>query len=73
MHKSQRIITLLRLLEGGKSRSIVKLAKELDRTERTIWRDIAELKALNFPVEVQKGSCRFGKQTRRTGKVGIQN
>lgn len=69
MHKLQRIITLLKILENGKPRSIAKLAEDLRRTERTIWRDIAELKALNYPVKVEQGSCRFTRQAGKSPKT----
>lgn len=56
MSRTSRLLTLLQVLRG-KSRPVTAsaLARELEVSERTVYRDIAELSALGAPVYGEAG------------------
>lgn len=55
MVKAERLIRILRLLEEGEAVSIEQLSRATGRTERTIWRDLAGLRAMDVPIRIEEG------------------
>ena len=63
MARGNQVIRQWRLicsLEAGPGRTVSELARELDCSERTVWRDLQYLEAAGFPLTDQKE----GKQSR---------
>ncbi|MFN2240176.1 MAG: helix-turn-helix transcriptional regulator [Thermoanaerobaculia bacterium] len=50
MKKITRLLDMMALLEGRRSRPVRELAAHFETTERTIFRDLADLEELGFPL-----------------------
>lgn len=55
MLRAQRLIYIMKLLEEGGAISVEQLSRALGKTERTIWRDIAGLRAIHVPIQIEEG------------------
>ncbi|MDT0268145.1 WYL domain-containing protein [Streptomyces sp. DSM 44915] len=59
MDPSARLLRLLSLLQDGRERSGAELAERLGVTARTVRRDIARLRALDYPVRALRGTAGY--------------
>ena len=50
---------MVKMLEKNRRMTVPKLAKEMNRTERTIYRDLKQLKELDVPLFFENGSFRI--------------
>ncbi len=55
MRRADRLYRLIELLRGGRLTTARRLAERLEVSERTIYRDIADLMASGVPVEGEAG------------------
>jgi len=55
MRRADRLYRLIELLRGGRLTTARKLAEALEVSERTVYRDIADLQASGLPVEGEAG------------------
>ncbi|WP_460274556.1 helix-turn-helix transcriptional regulator [Celeribacter sp. ULVN23_4] len=55
IRRSDRLFDLIQILRDGKLHTARDLAKRVEVSERTIWRDMATLKASGVPVEGERG------------------
>ena len=55
MRRADRLYRLIELLRGGRLTTASRLAGQLEVSERTIYRDIADLMASGVPVEGEAG------------------
>ncbi len=62
MVKTQRLIVILKLLEKGERLTVPQMANLLGMTERTIWRDMAELRELEVPMKLNDGRYSIDRQ-----------
>lgn len=55
MTRDERLQQIIAILRDGKMHRARDLAARLDVSERTIWRDMAEISAYGVPVEGERG------------------
>ncbi|MCA8883261.1 MAG: YafY family transcriptional regulator [Rhodobacteraceae bacterium] len=55
MRRADRLFQILQFLRGGRLTTARRLAERLEVSERTIYRDIADLQASGVPVEGEAG------------------
>ncbi|WP_226553166.1 helix-turn-helix transcriptional regulator [Celeribacter naphthalenivorans] len=55
IRRSDRLFDLIQILRDGKLHKARELAERVEISERTIWRDMATLKASGVPVEGERG------------------
>ena len=55
MRRADRLFQIVQMLRGGRHTTAAKLAEVLEVSERTIYRDIADLQASGVPVEGEAG------------------
>ncbi|WP_417256079.1 helix-turn-helix transcriptional regulator [Celeribacter halophilus] len=53
--RSERLFSLIQIMRDGKLHTARGLAAQVNVSERTIWRDMATLKASGVPVEGERG------------------
>ena len=51
MRRADRLFQIVQLLRGGRLTTAARLAERLEVSERTIYRDIADLQASGVPVD----------------------
>src|SRR5262249_54733957 len=51
MRRADRLFQIIQLLRGGRLVTARKLAEKLEVSERTIYRDIADLQASGAPID----------------------
>lgn len=56
IQRSDRLFDLIQIMRDGKLHRARDLAGRLDVSERTIWRDMATLRASGVPVEGERGA-----------------
>ena len=55
IRRSDRLFDLIQILRDGQLHTARQLAQRVEVSERTIWRDMATLKASGVPVEGERG------------------
>ena len=55
MRRADRLFQIVQLLRGGRLTTAARLAERLEVSERTIYRDIADLQASGVPVDGAAG------------------
>jgi predicted DNA-binding transcriptional regulator YafY len=55
MRRADRLFDILQLLRGGRLTTARRLAEKLEVSERTIYRDIVDLKASGVPIDGEAG------------------
>ncbi|WP_374329865.1 helix-turn-helix transcriptional regulator [Aestuariivirga sp.] len=55
MRRADRLFEIVQLLRGGRLRTSGDLARRLEVSTRTVWRDIADLQAQGVPIEGERG------------------
>ncbi|ALI56354.1 helix-turn-helix transcriptional regulator [Celeribacter marinus] len=55
IRRSDRLFDLIQILRDGRLHTARQLAERVEVSERTIWRDMATLKASGVPVEGERG------------------
>ncbi|MCI4663687.1 MAG: YafY family transcriptional regulator [Neomegalonema sp.] len=55
MRRADRLFQIVQHLRGGRSMTAATLAERLEVSERTIYRDIADLKACGVPIDGEAG------------------
>ncbi|MEO0636097.1 MAG: YafY family protein [Pseudomonadota bacterium] len=55
MRRADRLFRLVQLMRGGRLWTAAKLAAEMEVSERTIYRDIADLQASGVPIDGEAG------------------
>lgn len=55
MQKPMRLLIIIKMLEKNESLTISILSEKLNRTKRTIYRDIEYLIGLDVPISFDKG------------------
>lgn len=55
MRRADRLFELLQLLRGGRLRTAEQLARALDVSVRTVYRDIADLQGQGVPIDGERG------------------
>ena len=55
MRRADRLFSLILLLGGKRVTTAARLARSLEVSERTVYRDIADLKASGVPIEGEAG------------------
>ncbi len=55
MRRADRLYRLIELLRGGRVTTVRRLADSLEVSERTVYRDIADLMASGVPIEGEAG------------------
>ncbi|MCK0166845.1 YafY family transcriptional regulator [Jannaschia sp. S6380] len=55
MRRADRLFRLVQILRDGRLRTAARLAEEMEVSERTIYRDIADLMASGVPIEGAAG------------------
>lgn len=55
IRRSDRLFDLIQILRDGALHTAKELAEQVEVSERTIWRDMATLKASGVPVEGERG------------------
>ncbi len=55
MRRADRLFQIVQLLRGGRLVTAARLAERLEVSERTIYRDIADLQASGVPIDGEKG------------------
>lgn len=55
MRRADRLFQIVQLLRGGRLTTAASLAERLEVSERTIYRDIADLQATGVPVDGEAG------------------
>ncbi|WP_081423786.1 helix-turn-helix transcriptional regulator [Celeribacter ethanolicus] len=55
IRRSDRLFDLIQILRDGKLHTARELAERVEVSERTIWRDMATLRASGVPVEGERG------------------
>ncbi len=55
MRRADRLFDILQLLRGGRLTTARRLAERLEVSERTIYRDIVDLKASGVPIDGEAG------------------
>ena len=55
MRRADRLFSIVQFLRGGRLVTARKLAGRLEVSERTIYRDIADLQAAGVPIEGEAG------------------
>ncbi|MCG8446645.1 MAG: HTH domain-containing protein, partial [Hyphomicrobiales bacterium] len=55
MRRADRLFQLLQYLRGGRLVTAATLAERLEVSERTVYRDIADLKASGVPIDGEAG------------------
>ena len=66
--RADRLVTILLLLESREQMTAERLARELEVTTRTIYRDVFALRVAGFPIESVKGTG--GGYRVRRGQLG---
>ncbi|MHB0970928.1 MAG: helix-turn-helix transcriptional regulator [Thermoanaerobaculia bacterium] len=59
MPRADRLVALLRLLNGHRRWSMEALARELHTSQRSIYRDLADLEERGFAIEREEGTYRL--------------
>lgn len=55
MRRADRLFEIVQLLRGGSTTTAAALARELEVSERTIYRDVRDLMASGVPIEGEAG------------------
>lgn len=55
MRRADRLFQIVQLLRGGRLVTAAKLSEKLEVSERTIYRDIADLQANGVPIDGERG------------------
>jgi len=55
MKRDQRLYSIISVMRDGKLHTAAELAAALGVSQRTIWRDMAEMAATGLPVEGERG------------------
>lgn len=55
MRRADRLFRLVQLMRGGRLWTAAKLATEMEVSERTIYRDVADLQASGVPIDGEAG------------------
>ncbi|MEL7216041.1 MAG: YafY family protein, partial [Pseudomonadota bacterium] len=55
MRRADRLFQIVQLLRGGRRTTAKRLAERLEVSERTIYRDIADLQGTGVPIEGEAG------------------
>ena len=55
MRRADRLFQIVQYLRGGRLLTAARLAERLEVSERTIYRDIADLQASGVPIDGEAG------------------
>lgn len=55
MRRADRLFEIIQMLRGGRLLTAQRMARDLEVSERTIYRDIADLKANGVPIDGEAG------------------